>query len=82
MRQQRLHPQRLAAVPVAPMALAARCSALAAMHAADPLAAQRRLPAGPMVVLATGLAARGIGRVAAPVAVPEGPKGHGVNPSF
>jgi len=82
MRQQGFHPQGLAAMPVASVALAARRPALAAMHAADPLAAQRRLPAGAVVVLAARLAARGIGRIAAPVAVPEGSKGHGVNPNL
>jgi hypothetical protein len=58
---------------------AARRSALAAMHAADRAAAHRRLPARPMVVLATRLAARREREVAAPVAVPQRSMAHGVN---
>jgi len=80
--EQGLHRQRFAAMPVAAVALAPRRPALAAVHAADALAAHRRLPTGPVVMLAARLAARRIGRVAAPVAVPERPKGHGVNLPF
>jgi hypothetical protein len=76
----------VAAMQVPPVPLAAGRAALAAMHAADPLAAHRRLPAGPMVMLAPRLAARRQAQVAAPgvaAIVPwrqHSPTGHGVNP--
>jgi len=64
------------------MAPALRRAALAAMHAADPLAPHRRLPARPVVVPAARLAARREPQIAAPpVAVRQRfGMGHGVNP--
>ena len=61
------------------MALAARRAARAAMHAADLLAAKRRLAAGAMVVLAPRLAPRRPGEAGTGVALRQHFLGHGVN---
>jgi predicted DNA-binding protein (MmcQ/YjbR family) len=63
MSQQRRHPLRASAMAPSAIALALGRAAFAAMHAADPLAPDRRLPARPPVPAARGAARRG-GRVA------------------
>jgi len=70
---------RAHAVAEAAVARARRPTAPPAMHAADPLAPHRRLPARPMVVPAPRLAARRQLEVAAPVAVAQRPMAHGVD---
>jgi hypothetical protein len=79
----RLAELRAATVPPGTVASSFRRTALAAMHAADPLAAQRRLPARPVVVLAPGLAARHQSQIPAPpVACGQQSTGHGVGGNF
>jgi hypothetical protein len=67
--EHRLRLQRTEAMAPGAVARALRRAALAAMHAADPLAPHRRVPAWPMVVLAARLAARREAQVAAPSGV-------------
>ena len=57
--EQLAHLDRAHAVPPVAVPLAPGRPALAAMHAADALAPYGRLPAGPVVMLAASLAARG-----------------------
>jgi predicted DNA-binding protein (MmcQ/YjbR family) len=61
--EQRRHPLRPPAMPPGAVALALRRAALAAMHAADPLALDCRLPARPPVAAVRG-AARRLRRIA------------------
>jgi hypothetical protein len=81
----RPHAMDVGAVALAPR----RAWALAAVEAAHRLAAHRRLAAGQAGALRVGVAARGVGRVATPVAVAQGLaggldgfKGHGVGCEF
>jgi len=67
------------AVAIAPVPHPLRRAALAAMQPADRPAADRRLAAGQAGTLAAGVAARRIGRIAAPIAVFQGfAEGHEV----
>jgi len=68
----------MAAVAERAVARARGAAGPPAMHAADPLAAHRRLAAGPMIVLAARLATGGQGEVGLRVAVPQPPTGHGI----
>jgi len=70
----------LAAIAVPPHAVApaARPAGARAVHATDRPASHRRLAAGQAGPLAVRGAARRAHRVAAPVAVVQRPKGHGI----
>jgi hypothetical protein len=70
-RAERLGGQRAPPVPEPPVPPAPGRPTLAAVHAADPAPAHRRLAAGPVVVLAPSPAARREAQIAAPVAVPQ-----------
>jgi len=63
---------RTQAVAIVAMRMAPRRATLAAMQAADPAALDRRLAAAQPIRLPPGATARRAGRVAAPVAVPQG----------
>jgi hypothetical protein len=80
---ERLRRERAAPVAESPMPLAPGRPALAAVHPAHPLAPHRRLPAGPVIVLAPCLAARRQAEIV-PVAARQrsAAPGHGVGRVF